>query len=223
MILTESKLKLPQITAAMQKWKDARNSAGLTQMTAWLNQGNVFSYARDINNVPVYPDQKAYVHAYPGIVTEAGVDTLYFMVVSGYLDVSSNMNIAENTHCYRIDNGQPSRTSTGGMPIAEALQRIQDWEDHHNQWIGQNISTANSIFQAFVIPQDDSAVGLTHNAFLALVANSAAPGGYTPDLIIEDIDGSSIIYADTVEFIPPMGGVDTPLSPTRFYLLSLLT
>lgn len=211
-------MKLNEITAAMQRYANERNSQGLSHMLQWYNQGNMFTYQRDTTNVPIPPDPNAYVHAYPGVLNTG---ELVFFVISACWDSSSTTNIEAHIQVCPIATGSPSSTSSGGMPVQEALGRINAWDNNHNQWIQQNITTTNSIFQCFIIPQNDTATGNQHNAFLALAASTTSPGGAVADLIIEDIGTGSLVYLDTVDFIPPMGG--GKLAPARFYLLGLLT
>jgi hypothetical protein len=210
-------MNLNEITTAISLFASKRNQAGLATMTSWLNQGNMFSYPRDNNNQPYPGDSSANVHAYPGITSNG---SLVFFVISGYLDVPSNPNIAANITVCQIATGQASSGQGGNITPAEALNRINNWALYHNNWIASNISTPNSIFQCFVIPQEDSAQGTTHNAFLALESNSTAPGGFEADIIVQDVDSAKIYYMDTVGFCPPYGSGS--MSPARFYLLSLI-
>lgn len=210
-------MNLNEIKAAMALFASKRNQSGLANMTSWLNQGNMFSYVRDTTNQPYPGDTSAYVHAYPGITTTGD---LVFFVISGYLDTPSNPNIAANVTVCPIATGQASPGQGGNITPAEALARINNWALYHNNWIASNISTQNSIFQCFVIPQEDSAQGTTHNAFLALQTNSTAPGGYNSDIIVQDVDTAQIYYMDTIRFCPPYG--TGSMAPSRFYLLSLI-
>lgn len=210
-------MNLNEITTAMALFASKRNQAGLATMTSWLNQGNMFSYPRDANNQPYPGDSSAYVHAYPGITSTGN---LVFFVISGYLDTPNNPNIASNITVCQIATGQANPGIGINIPPSEALARINNWATNHNNWISANIATTNSIFQCFVIPQEDSAQGISHNAFLALESNSTAPGGYNADIIVQDVDTAQIYYMDTITLCPPYG--PGYMSPSRFYLLSLI-
>lgn len=210
-------MNINEITTAMALFASKRNQAGLATMTSWLNQGNMFSYPRDANNQPYPGDSSAYVHAYPGITSTGN---LVFFVISGYLDTPNNPNIASNITVCQIATGQASSGQGGNITPAEALNRINNWSVNHNNWISTNIAATNSIFQCFVIPQEDSAQGTAHNAFLALESNSTAPGGYNPDIIVQDVNTAQIYYMDTVGFCPPYGSGS--MAASRFYLLSLI-
>jgi hypothetical protein len=210
-------MNLNEIKAAMSLFASKRNQSGLATMTSWLNQGNMFSYARDTTNQPYPGDTSAYVHAYPGITSTGD---LVFLVISGYLDTPNNPNIAANVSVYPITTGQPSPGQGGNIPAAEAIARINNWAVNHTNWIASNISAPNSIFQCFAIPQEDSVQGTTHNAFLALESNSSAPGGFNADIIVQDVETSQIYYMDTVGFCPPYGSGS--MAASRFYLLSLI-
>ncbi len=214
-------MRLSEIKKAMRTWSDQRNQAGLIKMASWLNQGNMFDYNRDPNNTPIPPAQEAFIHAYPGIVNENGVDVLYFFVISACYDNSSTPNIENCIQACKIATGSPSQTGqSGDIPVQEALDRINNWDNNLDTWITDNIGTTNSIFQAFVIPQLDSSVGTTHHSFFALKVESTAPSGYVADLIIEDVDGATFTYFDMVRPVPPFGGGAT--AESRFYLLSLI-
>ncbi len=210
-------MNLNEITAAIALFASKRNQAGLAAMTSWLNQGNMFSYPRDVNNQPCPGDSSAYVHAYPGIASNGN---LVFLVISAYLDTPNNPNIASDVTVCQFSTGQASPGVGVNITPAEALKRINNWAVNHNNWIAQNIAAPNSIFQCFVIPQEDSSKGTAHNAFLALESNTTAPGGFEADIIVQDVDTAQTYYMDTITFCPPYG--TGYMAPSRFYLLSLI-
>lgn len=212
-------MNLNLITAAMETYANARNSQGLNLMQQWYGQGNMFSFQRDPGNQPIPPDPEAYVHAYPGIHN----GQLVFFVISAYLDSPNTVNIENYVQVCPIATGTPTATSTtGNIPVSEALMRIDAWNTGHNAWLQANIAATDSIFQCYIIPQNDTATGNQHNAFLALNSDSGAPGGAIADAIIEDIGSGQLVYMDTVDFIPPMGGSNTKKGKERFHLLDLL-
>lgn len=214
-------MTLSEITNAMSAYAAQRNTAGLQTMQGWFSQGNMFPYLRDNNNKPPTYWNKPLVHAYPGIDTSG---KLVFFVISAYQDVSTNSNIANDVQVCYISNATPSATSTGGgLPAQEALNRINAWDNQQsrNAWLSANIGAPNSIFQGFVIPQDDTSIGTIHNGFLALRPDANAPAGAIGEVIVEDVDNNVFAYFDTTAPIPPYGGAPY-MEESCFYLLSLV-
>ena len=214
-------MTLNEITTAMQTYAAQRNTAGLQTMQGWFNQGNMFPYQRDTTNQPPTYWNKPLVHAYPGIDSSGN---LVFFVISAYLDVSTNSNIANDVQVCSISNATPSSTSTGGnLPAQQALNRIGSWDNQQtrNAWLTANIGTTNSIFQGFVIPQEDTSFGSIHNGFLALKPDSTAPGGAVGEIIVEDVDNNVFAYFDVTTPCPPYGAEPYTVE-SCFYLLTLV-
>ncbi|MFT5822978.1 MAG: hypothetical protein ACI8ZM_004235 [Crocinitomix sp.] len=212
-------MTLLEITAAMQAYANQRNTRGATTMQGWYNNRNMFPYTRDNNNQPIPPATEAYVHAYPGIVN----NTLIFFVISAYKDVPGNTNIENDIEVCATSWLNPGSTPSGSegqtgdpLPVADALNLIQNWIGNYSPWIGNNITT---IFQAFRIPQSDSSYGSIHNATLALKSDSSTTG-VASDVVVQDVNSQIIEYFDTVQPVPPF-----PISDpeTDYYLYTLLT
>jgi hypothetical protein len=204
-------MKLSEITAAMQTYANQRNTAGAATMQAWYNNRNMFPYTRDNNNQPIPPATDAYVHAYPGIIG----DTLVFFVISAYKDVPGNTNIENDIEVCATNWLDPVSTSRNP---SDEFNWVQYWITNYSTWIGNNIPT---IFQGFRIPQADTAFGNTHNALLALKTNSGAVG-VVPDLVVQDTDGQTIEYHDTVTPVPPFDPSIPGMVETDYYLYTLL-
>jgi len=201
-------MTLNEITGAMQAYKNLQKKGDSDQMIQLFSEGNAFQYERDPNNKVAPGGNQPYVHAYPGIIN----GELKMFVISAYLDVSNNPDIANQVKVYSLVELQPSATSIGGgLPITEALTRIDAWINNYQTWIKTNIST---MFGGFLIPQDDSSFGNYHNAFFAL-------NGQIADIVVEDIENQQIEYFDTVTPVPPFGS--GAAAESCFYLLSLIS
>ncbi|NOQ72198.1 MAG: hypothetical protein GQ574_09370 [Crocinitomix sp.] len=203
-------MTLLEITAAMQAYANQRNTAGAATMQGWYNNRNTFPYTRDNNNQPIPPATEAYIHVYPGIVS----DTLVFFVISAYNDVSTNTNILSDIEICATSWLDPASSGNNSTEYEYA----QYWINNYSTWIGNNIST---IFQAFRVPQSDSSYGTIHNAMLALKTNSGATG-VDSDMVVQDVDGRVIEYFDTALPVPPFPG-GGGLTEADFYLYTLLT
>lgn len=213
---TTETLALNQISAALTEWNNARNSNGLQQMLDWLNQGNMFYFQPDMTNQPVPGQNKAYVHVYPGVMN----GMLKFFVISAYYDRAEFAStIEEHIQVCNIAEATPGSNNSLVMPTELALSRIDNWDVHHNHWIAENISTEDSIFQAFCVPQSDTITSIQNSAFLALKGDQNGPEDFSAELIIE---GSENLFFDTVAPVPPFLE-SGHLSEESFYLLDLIS
>jgi hypothetical protein len=163
------------------------------------------------------------MHVYPGIVN----NELYFFVLPSGKDKStiSTSEIFSSIQQCPIQTLTLNNNSNGlGAPISPlvAQQRVSDWANYNQNWINANIGTSNSIFSVFSIPQDDITTGApSFKTFLALEANSSAPGGYLSDILLEEVIDGNTAYYDTAFGYPPFAS--TPgRTANDFYLLSLI-
>lgn len=204
-----------EILTAMQNWQDACNTQGLQTIQGFFNSYNMFSFQPDLTNQPIPSQGGAFVHFYPGIHE----GNFVMLSIAAIYDTPAYANNFQD-HVYPCTpaSGTPSpETQQGGISWQEASERIDLWSVNHQAWINANI---NSMYNAFIMPQDDGMVGTQHNAFFALKPGSTLPS-MVPDLIIEDIKNASISYYDTVLIIPPMGP-SGPTAAPNFYLLTLI-
>lgn len=208
-------MKLNEILAAMQNWKNALNQQGTQTIQNLFASINLFSFQLDTSNQKKPGQDQAYVHFYPGIHN----NNLVFFSIGAFYDSQAYASSIEN-HIYMCNTGHgtPSpATQQGGINWQEVSQRITNWNVNHPAWINANI---NQLFQAFNMPQKDGEHGIMHNAFFAL-KNSSHISTMIADLIVEDVENTSIAYYDTVAPIPPFSP-SGPLAASNFYLLSLL-
>jgi hypothetical protein len=208
-------MNLNDITTAMQAYSALRTSNGTAAMKQLFNNLNAFAYQRDTTN-----PSDGYVHMYPGIYN----GTFVFFVISAYKDVSTNTNIENDVETCATTWIDPSNTSggqlpDGAMPTQEAVGYIDNWINNYDDWITNNNGVGNGVFQAFTIPQVDTSYGNQHNAILGLKQNSGA-AGVASDVIVQDVDSSSIVYFDTALPVPPFETGVT--AEAAFYLLSLI-
>lgn len=205
-------MKLAEITTAMQAYAAQCNANGASQMTLWYNQGNMFCYARDVNNTPIPPATKAYVHVYFGIDSQGA---LKVFVISANKDVSTNSNIENDIQVCGVSmvDPSPNGTNNGGISNKTALDQILLWKNTYPAWIGANIGSSTSIFKAFRVPQSDTSFGTQHNGFLSLtLPTSSNPS--KADIVVQDTQSSVVEYYDTARPVPPFPS-------TGFYLFTL--
>lgn len=198
-------MTLNEITQAMQAYSNLRNSNGTSTMKSLFNNKNAFNYTRDTNN-----PTDGYVHVYPGVSN----NTLVFFVISANKDVSGNSNIEND-----IQVCASSWVNPGPNTQSTYMTYVQNWINNYDAWIGNNIGTTNSIFQAFALPQVDSSFGNQHIGILGLTQNSNA-AGVPADIVVQDSDSSQYVYYDNALPVPPFGGGVSAAS--AFYLLSLI-
>ncbi len=205
-------MTLTEILTALSTWSAARNQNGLPQMLTWLNQGNFFQYEYDPSNNPSPKQTNSYVHAYPGVYD----NELYFFVISAKYDNTKSDLINHIQICPIFQSNNHSREM---IPLEEGFLRIQNWNENHNQWITEEISTPMSIFQAFNIPQMDNIPNSPDRAYLALNQDQQKESNYAADLIVLNPEENQLLSLDTVTPIPPFKPETSPMS--SFYLLEL--
>ena len=201
-------MQLNQILDAMRNWNNARNAQGVSTIKNLFDNANMFNFSN-----PGNVSANSYTHFYPGIVN----NKLVMFGIDAQYDNSAYANtIANYVQACNGATGDPTTPSgQGNIPVQDALNRINLWRNNYPNWIQNNITT---IFQCFVMPNADMQNGTNFNSFFALKQSG---NDQIADLIIEDTNGGTIAFYDTVFIVPPYNS-SGPTAQPNFYLLSLL-
>jgi len=101
------------------------------------------------------------------------------------------------------------------IPRKEALERIANWDEHHDQWIDCKAPNGG-LFQAFTLSANDHGLQDQLTGFFGLVG-TADPFSFSADIILEN--NRARAFFNTVKPVPPY----PPETPQDFFILEAAT
>lgn len=218
-LLKQYNMNLNEICGSISEWNSLRESSQAQKIIALFEQGNNFSYKNE--NQGIVPSD-SYLHAYPGVGSDG---KLKIFLIEASRDTLEQHESKEGllpfiTQCHL----NHSANLGDEIPDQEALARIQDWKENYPEWIAQQVTQPDNIFQAFAIPLSDVAEGHSLKIYFALKSENSGSQA-TADLIVYDASpegktGNLAKYFDMVRPVPPFH-VDTPLDEENFFLLEI--
>ncbi len=188
-----------EIKQCIANWTAILNDA--PALTTALSQGDYFSY--------LYPSASVTtgtVHAYPGLVG----NILNFFVIPSQYDNATSDIAAHTVVCPLLRTGDGSNR----IPSKDAKVRIDRWNKNYTSWVTAQVASSSGMFQAFNIDRQDFEVNSV-KMYLGLKATPQAEVSYAADLIVAN-QGSSVVYDDYVNPVPPYG---PSAAVASFYLL----
>lgn len=199
---------LSQIIQELVNWNNARED--LSVMINCFTGVNCFK----LQFPNIVSPTSSFVHAYPGLDNDG---ILSFYCIQSPFDTKTQFESPQGLmphiqQCLAINLNIPRMIDSMITPT-EAIQRILDWRNNHNQWISNNVS--QGLYQAFTIPSSDMSSGVIYNNFFALNDNGV---NQTADIILQN-EGAPNNFADTVRPVPPFG-VGDGTEKSSFFLLN---
>lgn len=215
-------MTLKQICDSIAAWNALRTAEDFTSLNALFADGNSFNYKRTISseNDGENSGKTSYMHVYPGVHNNKLQLYLIPARRDSQLQAQTTSGILPYIEICDL-NEFPNLGSE--IPVQEAQLRIAAWNDDHEEWIENIVTTKDNIFQAFAIPYADVQVGHDVEIFFALKPNPNPSEDYaTADLVIYDESESAVTphYYDMVRPVPPFH-TQSGLQQQDFYLLSI--
>lgn len=207
-------MDLNQILDCIGRWNDLRAAKDAEAINSYFKEGNSFLF--ETNNFVTGKD--IFMHVYPGITISG---ELKFFLISSQDDNEDQCIAAESSASYiTVCDLTESHNVGGEITPKDAIGRIENWEKHHTEWINQQVSTPENIFQAFAIPSSDIIDGDDLRIYMGL---KPAESGFNADLVIFDKAGDILTinskFFDMVRPVPPFNS-EGSLKESNFYLLN---
>ncbi len=212
-------MNLETIIQNINNWADLRNRHSIKDFLSLFEQGIGF-YFKVPDDCRTEEDFESGYHAYPGSTDDG---QLVFYLIHASRDTKEQFE--KGILPYMVTCEITNDTLTVGndsLPVAEAKQLIQNWTNYHVGWIPEQVISADGIYQAFFIPEEDIRTNERLKAYFALKpSNDPESNPFLADLIISDMKDVVIspknAYADLARPVPPFKpGV---LSENSFFLL----
>lgn len=212
-------MTLNQILDSIKTWDDHRNPQGESVINNYFSEGNCFLYDPEDFSIA----KTNCLHVYLGIFNES----IKVFLISADKDDADHYDSAEGILPYITTCALKSSILDSGnlgdeIPTAEAILRIQNWENNHTTWLAAQSQTVDNIFQAFTIPSSDIANGHKLRIYFGLKTNPNG-GNDIADLLVFDQDENGKLKAisrffDMARPVPPFSS-HGELKESNFYLL----
>lgn len=220
-------MDLETIKTGIRNWNELRDNRD--ELIILFNQGNCFHMTLKAPPLPVDSTSNTrenhFICAYPAVFD----GQFHFVLLPFEQDKIEELNEHKNNLDFvEVSNVFLHLPQSTVISNEEALKRMQDWERKRIEWVDEQITGENEMFQVFRIPMDGLRFNFEYKVFLGLKSpdTNQESTGLIGDLIVWDGQLKKIVYPrfdsriefrDTARLAPPFA----PNKINHFHLLCL--